>query len=308
MKTVTQVSKAMQVVLIEKTNQLARETGFMERERILTGSSFVVGLMSGWQANPQASLEGLSQAIGNAGTPISRQGLACRFNEKAVIFAKAVLEASLEIAISAKPASEGIINRFTSVDLVDSSIITLPNSLASIWHGSGGYGENASVSAVKLNVRLDVKNGCLKTLDLSDATQHDRTSIAHHQPMETSSLQIGDLGYFKLDDFEAIEQQDAYWLSRYKLGTIVYDEQNTPLDLPNWLPQQVGQKVDCQVLLGKKKQLPCRLVAERVPPQVVRQRYERLQEIAKKRAHLCPNKRVIWHTGRFMSPMCPLIY
>jgi len=283
MKTVTQVSKAMQAVLIEKPNQLARETGFMDRERVLTGTSFVTGLMSGWQADPQASLEGLSQAIGNAGTPISRQGLDYRFNEKAVNFVKAVLEASLEVAISAKPVSEGLLKRFTSVDLVDSSIVTLPNSLASTWRGSGGYGENASVSAVKLNVRLDVKNGHLKTLDLSDGTQHDRHSIAHRQAMEAGSLQIGDLGYFKLDDFEAIEGQNAYWLSRYKVGTKVYDEQGTLFDLPNWLPQQVGQTIDCSVLLGKKKQLPCRLVAERVPARVVRQRYERLQEIARKK-------------------------
>lgn len=286
MKTVTQVSKAMQEVLIEKPNQLARETGFMDRERVLTGASFVTGLMSGWQANPQASLEGLSQAIGNAGTPISRQGLAYRFDEKAVNFVKAVLEASLEVAISAKPASEGALKHFTSVDLVDSSIVTLPNSLASTWRGSGGSGENASVSAVKLNVRLDVKNGHLKTLDLSDGIQHDRASNAHCQPMEAGSLQIGDLGYFKLDDFEVIGAQNAYWLSRHKTGTKVYDEQGIVLDLPNWLPTQVGQKVDCEVLLGKHKQLPCRLVAERVPASVVRQRYERLQEIARKKGTL----------------------
>jgi hypothetical protein len=283
MKTVTQVCKAMQPLLIDKANELAIETGFMERERVLTGSSFVVGLMSGWQANPQASLDGLSQAIGNAGTPITRQGLAYRFDESAVVFAKAMLKASLEVAITTMPISSGILSHFTSVDLVDSSIVTLPNHLKSIWRGSGGFGENASVSAVKLNVRLDVKNGHLKTLDLSDGTQHDRSSVAHHQAVEAGSLQIADLGYFKLDDFEAIEGQNAYWLSRYKLGTKVYDTEGKSLDLPIWLPQRIGKTIDCKVLLGKEKQLPCRLVAERVPPQVVRQRHERIQETARKK-------------------------
>lgn len=282
MKTVTQVCKAMQPLLIDKANELAIETGFMERERVLTGSSFITGLMFGWQANPEASLEGLSQSVGNAGTPITRQGLAYRFDESAVIFAKAMLEASLEVVITTTPVSRGILNRFTCVDVVDSSIVTLPNSLRSIWRGSGGYGENASVSAVKLNVRLDVKNGQVKTLDLSDGTQHDRASIAHHQAVEAGSLQIGDLGYFKLDDFEAIERQNAYWLSRYKVGTNVYDSEGKPLDLPHWLPQHNGQTIDCAVLLGKEKQLPCRLVAERVPPQVVRQRHERIHETARK--------------------------
>jgi len=281
MRTITQVSKAMQAVLVEEANKLADETGFMERERILRGSSFVRGLVSGWQANPKSSLESLSQAVGNAGTPISRQGLAYRFDEKSVLFLKAVLGASMEVAVQAMPVSRGLLSRFRSVDLVDSSIITLPNHLEDIWQGSGGFGENASVSALKLNVRLDVRSGQLKTLDLSDGTQHDRRSPAWQQDLQAGSLQIADLGYFKLDDFEAIGLQGAYWLSRYKLRTKVYDLEGLELDLQDWLPQEIEEIIDCQVLLGKTKKLPCRLVAERVPVSVVKQRHERLQETAR---------------------------
>lgn len=271
----------MQTVLVEKANELAVETGFMERERVLTGSSFVSGLVSGWQANPQASLEGLSQAVGNAGTPISRQGLAYRFDEKSVGLMKAVLGASLEVAVSAMPVSEGILSRFSSVDLVDSSVISLPNDLQEVWRGSGGFGANAAVSALKLNVRLDVRSGELKVLELSDGIQHDRRSEAHLQPTEVGSLRIADLGYFKLDDFEAIGQQNAYWLSRYKLKTKVYDRGGNLLDLASFLPQQIGDRVDVEIRLGKVKQLPCRLVAELVPLWVVQQRHERLRETAR---------------------------
>ena len=271
----------MQTVLVEKANIIAVETGFTERNREITGSSFVRGLVSAWQANPQASLENLSQAIGNAGTPITRQGVAYRFDAKAEVFMKAMLEASLKEVVNAMPVSQGLLSRFRSVDLVDSSIITLPNYLHHVWRGSGGNGENASVSALKLNVRLDVRSGQLKTLDLSDGTQHDRRSVAHQQAMEAGSLQIADLGYFKLDDFEAIDQQQGYWLSRYKLGTKVYDGSGTELILSQWLPRQIGQTVDCPVRLGASKQLPCRLVAERVPLAVVQQRHERLRETAR---------------------------
>lgn len=271
----------MQEILQDKANKLAVETKFMERERVLTGSSFVTGLMTGWQANPQSSLEGLSQAIGNAGTPISRQGLDYRFDAKATQFLRAVLEVSLRVAVKAMPVSEGILSRFTSVDLVDSSIIILPNELKDIWQGSGGFGENARVSAIKLNVRLDVRSGELKTLDISAGTQHDRHSPAHYQAVAVGSLLLEDLGYYKLDDFEAIAQQEAYWLSRYKQGTIVCDLNGEPLPLETWLPQHIGESIDCDVLLGKSKQLPCRLVAERVPLAVVRQRQERLRETAR---------------------------
>ena len=281
MKTVTRARKAMQAVLIDEANRLAIESGFMKRERVLTGSSFVCGLVSGWQNNPEASLEALSQAVGNAGTPISRQGLAYRFDAEAADFLQRVLAASLEQMVSATPVSAGILSRFECVDLVDSSVITLPNSLQDIWCGSGGYGANASVAALKLNVRLDVRHGCLKTLDISDGTQHDRRSIAHTQPLSRGSLQLADLGYFKLDDFERIAAQGAFWISRYKLNTAIFDCQGEPIDLPSWLPQQIDETLDCVIRMGKTKQLPCRLVAQRVPLTVVRQRHERIHETAR---------------------------
>ena len=71
---ITHLTTKMQTVFETKANQMAWKTGFMERERVLTGSSFLTGVVSAWQANPDVSLAGLSQAIGNAGTPISRQG------------------------------------------------------------------------------------------------------------------------------------------------------------------------------------------------------------------------------------------
>ncbi len=281
MLTIARVSKAMQETLIDKANQLAIETGFKERDRVLTGSSFVVGLMSGWQADPQSSLAGLSQAIGNAGTPITRQGVDQRFDAKAVVFLKEMLKTSLEVVVTEMPVPETLLSRFVSVDLVDSSVVTLPNELSDIWRGSGGYGENARLSALKLNVRWDVRNGQLKTLDLSDGTQHDRRSVAHQQKVEAGTLVIEDLGYFKLDDLERIGEQDAYWLSRYKLGTKVYDGDGNELDLSTWLPQKIGDKVDCEIRLGQQKQLKCRLVAERVPQAIVQQRHERLRETAR---------------------------
>jgi hypothetical protein len=197
------------------------------------------------------------------------------------VFLKAILEASLQVMVKAMPVSEGLLNRFSSVDLVDSSVIILPNDLSDVWQGCGGNGADARVSSLKLNVRLDVRSGQLKTLDLTHGTQHDRKSEAHQQEVEAGGLVIEDLGYFKLDDLEAIGLQDAYWLSRYKLGTLVYDYEGNLLDLSTWLPQQIGATLDCEVRLGKEKQLPCRLVAERVPLWVVRQRHERLKEIAR---------------------------
>lgn len=282
MVTVPQVSKAMQTVLIKEANRLGEETDFIQRQCILTGSSFVSGLISGWQNDPQASLSGLSQAVGNAGTPITRQGLAQRFDASSVALSHRLLERSLEVVVKAMPVPDILLERFTSVELVDSSIITLPNSLRQVWQGCGGFGDQARVSALKLNVRWDVKHGHLQHLDISDGKQHDCQSMAHRAPVASGSLRIQDLGYFSLDDLERMSDQDGYFLLRYKRGTGIYDAAGTNrLDLVQLLPQTVGETLDCPIRLGVSKQIPCRLVAEKVPDEVVQQRHERLYEDAR---------------------------
>ncbi|NIV70743.1 MAG: IS4 family transposase, partial [Phycisphaerae bacterium] len=266
----------------EGANQLAWEVGFMERERKLTGASFVKGLVFGWISDPQMSLAGLSQSIGNAGTPITRQGLQDRFTPQASWFLRAVLEKCLAVMVEANPVPTKLLQRFKRVYLVDSTIVTLPDTLSEVWQGSGGS-EGASNAALKVSVKLDMLKGCLETLDLTDARQHDSQSIAHQEPMEAGSLRIEDLGYFSLDALEQVGLMGSYWLTRYKHGTYICDEQGHLVDLENWLPQQVGQTIDHEIRLGKSKQLPCRLVAERVPAAVVQQRRQRLEEEARHR-------------------------
>lgn len=271
----------MQAVFHTRANEVAWETGFMERERVLTGSSFLVGLVSAWQANPQVSLAGISQAIGNAGTPISRQRVEQRFDARAVDFLKAMVDESLKVMVKGTPVDQGILARFSAVELTDSSIITLPNALGTIWKGSGGFGKQASTAAVKLSVRWNMCDGQLQTVSLSDGITHDTQSPAHQNPVRAGSLQIKDLGYFNLDTFEKIDQQGAYWLTRYKIGTTVLDEAGQAVDLVTWLPQNVGQRLDIRIHLGQEKRLPCRLVAERVPPEIVQQRHQRIRETAR---------------------------
>ena len=75
MLTVTQVAKAMQTVLTKAANQAGRTTGFIKREVKLSGATFCQSLVFGWLANPEASLEELSQTAALVGVQITPQGL-----------------------------------------------------------------------------------------------------------------------------------------------------------------------------------------------------------------------------------------
>ena len=56
MWTVTHLSTALHRVVTTTANQLARETGFVQRASKLTGAAFVQTLLFGWLNNPQATL------------------------------------------------------------------------------------------------------------------------------------------------------------------------------------------------------------------------------------------------------------
>lgn len=82
MTTVAQLSEILQKLLIEDANRLGRESGFIQRQRKLSGASFAQSLIFGWQANPQASLEELCQSARVCGVTITPQGLQERLNSE----------------------------------------------------------------------------------------------------------------------------------------------------------------------------------------------------------------------------------
>lgn len=280
MTKITQLARQMQHLFRTRANELAWATGFMERERIITGSSFASGIVSAYQGDSLVSLAGLSQAIGNAGTPITRQALHERFTPEAVSFMKAMLDESLTLLVHGMSVPNQLLDRFEEVVLTDSTIITLPNDFKDVWQGSGGYGEHARVAAVKLSVRWELRQGQLQVMQLSNGTTHDRTAMDPY-PVQKGSLYLQDLGYFSLKMFDQWGQEGAYWLTRYKVGTHIMNAERIPVDLLSCLPKRVGQQIDCPVYVGKTQQLACRLVAQRVPKRVVQQRQDRIRETAR---------------------------
>ncbi len=84
MMTLAQLQQDLQELLRVTARQAGRESGFIQRQRKLTGESFVASLVWGWLANPDATLAELSQSAALCGVEISPQGLAQRMNEQGV--------------------------------------------------------------------------------------------------------------------------------------------------------------------------------------------------------------------------------
>lgn len=77
--------------------------------------------------------------------------------------------------------------------------------------------------------------------------------------------------------------QQAYWLTRVQIGTVVLDGAGQRLDLAALLRQGCKHTLDRPILLGLRERLPCRLLGERVPKAVADERRQRLRDDARRR-------------------------
>ena len=128
METVTQGAQAMQYVVGEVADDLGRASGFIQRERVLSGSSFGQTRVFAGLAQPAAWMEELSQSAANLGVGISRQGLDERFTPRAAEFLKGVLSAAIEQVITAQAVTTPVLARFNGVYGLDSPASVPPAS------------------------------------------------------------------------------------------------------------------------------------------------------------------------------------
>jgi hypothetical protein len=291
--TIPQVAKTMQVVLTDQANRAAKATKFVQRESKLTGAAFVQTLTVGWLANPQASLDELTQTAAALGIKISRQGLDFRFTKEGAACLKQVLSAAVEQVVAAEPAALPLLQRFTGVYVQDGSTVTLPDDLAAEWAGCGGS-TAGTAAALKLQVRLELRSGALAGPLLQAGRAQDRTSPHQTAVDPPGSLRLADLGYFNLDILAAGAAGDSFWLTRWRAKTVVYDAATgARLDLTAFLPAQTSAvRVDHRILLGAHHRLPCRLIAARVPEDVANHRRQQLKVEARKKGQAASPERL----------------
>jgi hypothetical protein len=271
---INELAENLQKLLIEDANTIGRESGFIQRQRKLSGASFAQALLFGWQANPHASLEDLCQSACQAGVKISPQGLQERLNSApANDFLYRLLLRSLEYLVEGEGRPSGLLRRFKGIYLQDSSKVELPTPFASLWKGN-----QAGQATLKIQTVLDYQGGHL-SLCLAQGRQHDC-------PLQTTalpagSLRLADLGYFKVKIFEELNERKVLWLSRLPTRVGIWVGEKV-IHVLEWLNRQTGDCIDQNVELTAQR-FTTRLIAIRVPAHVAEARRERVHEAAKSR-------------------------
>ena len=82
MISVSQIQEAFEQVLEKDANRLAREIGFVKRERNLSGADFVQTVVFGWLEKGDPSLERLTQVAQEREVTISAPGISKRFTHR----------------------------------------------------------------------------------------------------------------------------------------------------------------------------------------------------------------------------------
>jgi hypothetical protein len=284
MSIIPRIADAMQTVLTDVADSVARPTGFIKRQRELRGSSFVQTLVFGWLDNPNATLEELTHTAKSLGVKVSPQGLDQRFTYEASECLKQTLEGALDMLVSSEPVAIPLLQRFNGVYIQDSSVIGLPDELVEIWAGCGGASRNSS-SSLKIQVRLDMNAGKLEGPYLESGKSNDHSSCLQKQNPPKGSLRITDLGYFSLEKLSEMKSQGVYWLTRLNTHCIVYDSDDRGWDvldlLETYCNDDTHEELEMFVLLGVKERIPCRLLAFRVPKEIVAHRRGKMKAEAR---------------------------
>jgi hypothetical protein len=265
----------MQLIFTSEAERIAQATGLIQRQRKLTGASFVQSLVFGWLANPEERLSGLAQNTARVGTALKPQSLAQRFNERSIDFMREMVGCAMQHVIETETVEVKLFESFRAVRIADSSYLDLPLDFVESYPGCGNQqGKSASL---KLQASLDVVGGGLRC-ELQAGRESDHTSEVAFDCAE-GELSIRDLGYFGINHFEYIQQQGAYFLSRVPADHCFYDARGQKLTLAQYL--QDG--LDTEVYLGQRHHFKVRLVVLNVPAKVRQQRIQRLQAEAKRK-------------------------
>src|SRR5258708_19834229 len=79
MTSIPRLSRILRTLFVAEANQLAREAGVIQRERVLSGASLVQLLVFGWLTNPQGGPSHVARFAGSLGLKLSKQAIEERF-------------------------------------------------------------------------------------------------------------------------------------------------------------------------------------------------------------------------------------
>jgi hypothetical protein len=267
-----------------EADRVARETGFIQRERGYGGAEFVRTLVFGWIDDKDAPIEEFAEQLGVTASAVQQ-----RLTERCVNMMRCLLECACTFLMAAQPEHRELTEltkRFSAIYVEDCTSIPLLESLSHLFPGCGGAEAGQGAAGCKALVRMEVTSGALSVLKWDRARENDLNLSRSAGDVPAGSLSLADLGFWCPQRLNHFTRQGISWISRVPAGTTLAGTDCRRPErrekLSAFLARQKTDRVDQQVLLGEKA-FCFRLVAVRCPPHLAEQKKRKLRKKAKKR-------------------------
>jgi len=207
-------------------NQLAFETGFCKRApRKITPDNFLLSFFHCF-SNSHFSIRhwsiNLSRLIGQR---VSWQAIDKKIQFVKVNFIKQLFLKACEANLN-NIAGQciGLLTPFKRVLIQDSTLVKMPNSFYQTLSGvSNGKVKKA---ITRIQSCIDLVSGKINQVEMCTYSQNDLYfSSTILDLIRPEDLILRDLGYFKISTFKEIARAGAFFISKFKLSTSVFDNQ-----------------------------------------------------------------------------------
>lgn len=266
---------------------IARETGFQQRKSKLSPQLFLDMLLFKDLDNGQMSLnDHVTDLDLTHKVDIRKQSLQERFTKSSVAFIKKLIELQLCAQLT-RSINVECLKHFSSAKIKDSTRFQIPSELKESYPGSSG---SASGAGVHTQFEYDLLTGRVSDINPTDGLRQDQTDAAQTvEQVEKGSLIIRDLGYYTCKVLEGIHEREAYFISRMKPKTNLY-QKTAEGDFEKLNLKIIHEKMDkaklshmeLPIYIGEKK-LSVRLIIEILPEKIVSKRIATARKEARKK-------------------------
>ncbi len=279
MCTLSNVVDALQTTFGRAAIEANEQAKVVKRHRkfdpITLAQSFVMAML----AKPKANVEDIATMAATLGVVVTPQAVQQRYGPALNAFFEALFHRMLKIVVTSDQALAPILNRFSEVRVIDSTVIALPVSQADQYRACGVKGGLVK-SALKLQTELNLCTGQIESIQIEPGKLPDQGTDRQHVKPKPGSLRITDLGYFNLAVFAMIASAKAFYLSRMQYTVSVrVDGLRSPLI--DWLHSQTSGVIDQWIQVGTKNILKCRLIAWKVPAEIASRRRQKMRQAMK---------------------------
>jgi len=259
------INNLMYLLNSDLLKKIAIKTKFLKKNSKFTPEKFISLCVFSNNHLCENSLEELSTWLRiNENLSVTKQGVNARFSNESVEFLKSLFRKLMMCQSKLLSDNERHLKSiFNRIDICDGTSYKAPEKLKEHYEGNSG---NRTDAIVKIQFEYNLLSGQFWGCKIADASESDFDYIPNlENNIEKNDLKLKDLGYFKVEHLQYIDKAEAFYISRVKTTTGLYekiDKKYSKIDLTEYSSSlKEGETIEIpEVYLGAKQKLKTRII------------------------------------------------